>query len=215
MKHFTPLVLLLLISVSCAAPRGSPPVTQPAKSLPQADLKTLQSLHVRLTVNPDDGSVTYFGWYDGRRNLLGPGGIVAAMVGMEPPELKGELRRVGERELVYEGIDQNQIVWVKRYRLDDHSAAVSYRITNRREAGFDAIVYSLADFPDATITGDNRDQYIQSPIARAHFHAEIEHPDFPGEQMNPYALRSESVHLEPGESMEFRMTWELGLPGRP
>jgi hypothetical protein len=134
---------------------------------------------------------------------------------MEPPELKGELRRVGDRELVYEGVDQNQIVWVKRYRLDDLGVTVTYRVTNRRDEGFDAIVYSLADFPDATITGDNRDQYIISQIARAHFHADIQHPNFPGEQMNPYALRSESTHLEPGESMEFRMTWELGLPGRP
>ena len=215
MKTRLRLLSLFIVSLSCAAPPRSPPATQPVKSVTKGEFNSLQSLHVRLTINPSDGSVSYFGWYDGQRNLLGPGGIVAAMVAMEPPELKGELRRVNDRELVYEGVDQNQIVWVKRYRLDDLGATVTYRVTNRRDEGFDAIVYSLADFPDATITGDNRDQYIISPIARAHFHADIQHPNFPGEQMNPYALRSESAHLEPGESMEFRMTWELGLPGRP
>jgi len=215
MKTLLRLLPLLTVAFSCAAPQASPPATQPNKSVTKGEFNSLQSLHVRLTVNPAEGSVTYFGWYDGQRNLLGPGGIVGAMVGMEPPELTGELKRVSDRELVFEGVDQNQILWVKRYRLDDLGATVTYRVTNRRGEGFDAIVYSLADFPDATITGDNRDQYIVSPVARAHFHAEIRHPNFPGEQMNPYALRSESAHLEPGESMEFRMTWELGLPGRP
>jgi hypothetical protein len=215
MKILARFAPLLIVSFSCAAPQASPPATRPSGAVAKGEFNTLQSLHVRLTVDPADGSVTYFGWYDGRRNLLGPGGIVAAMVGMEPPEIKGELRRVNDRELVYEGMDQNQILWVKRYRLDDLGATVTYRVTSRRGEGFDAIVYSLADLPDATITGDNRDQYIVSPVARAHFHAEIRHPNFPGEQMNPYALRSESVHLEPGESMEFRMIWELGLPGRP
>jgi hypothetical protein len=31
--------------------------------------------------------------------------------------------------------------------------------------------------------------------------------------MNPYALRSDTHHLEPGESMTFEMTWEL-IPAR-
>jgi hypothetical protein len=206
---------IVLMTVSCAVRPAAPPTTQPGKSVLKTDFNSIESLHVRLTVNPTDGSVTYFGWYDGRRNLLGTGGIMAALVGMEPPELQGELTRGGARELVFQGIDQNQIAWVKHYRLDDSAASVTYRITNRRNQAFDAIIYSLADFPDATITGDNRDQYIQSPIASAHFHADILHPNFPGEQMNPYALRSESRRLEPGESMEFHMTWELGLPRQP
>ena len=212
MKPLVCVVPILLMTVSCAVRPSAPPATQPGKALSKTEFNTIESLHVRLVVNPGDGSVAYFGWYDGQRNLLGMGGIVAALVGMEPPDLQGKLMRVSERELIFEGVDQNQIGWVKRYQLGDRAATVTYRITNRRDQGFDAIVYSLADFPDATITGDNRDQYIQSPVASAHFHAEITHPNFPGEQMNPYALRSESKRLEPGESMEFRMTWELGLP---
>ena len=203
--------LVVLIAASCAAP----PAVAPGKASVKAAKDSLQSLHVRLTLDPQDGSVIYFGWYDGKRNLLGMGGIVAALVGMEPPELTGELKRISNSELVYSGIDQNQIGWEKRYRLEDHTVSVTYRVTNRRDQGFDAIVYSLADLPDATITGDNRDQYIDAPIARAHFHADIAHPNFPGEQMNPYALRSEAKRLEPGDSMEFAMTWELGLPRNP
>jgi hypothetical protein len=63
--------------------------------------------------------------------------------------------------------------------------------------------------PDATFTGDNRDLHLQTPVARAHFHAVIDDPHFPGEQMSPYAMRSDSRRLPPGGSMEFRMTWEL------
>jgi hypothetical protein len=208
------LPLIALLCVSCAAP-SSTSSTSSTKPSPKSDPNTLQSLHVRLTINPSDGSVLYFGWYDGRRNLLGVGGIVAALVGMEPPELNGELKRISPAELRYEGVDQNQIAWVKRYRIDDRGVQVTYRITNGRDQPFDAIVYSLADLPDATISGDNRDQYIQTPLASAHFHAQIDNPRFPGEQMNPYALRSDSRRLESGESMEFQMTWELGLPGQP
>jgi hypothetical protein len=204
-------LLIALVSFSCAAPS----VTPPAKAKPKSDPATLQSLHVRLTVNPADGSVVYFGWYDGRRNLLGTGGIVAALVGMEPPELRGEFKRISDAEVVFEGIDQNQIAWVKRFHLEDQTVSVTYRITSRREEPFDAIIYSLADLPDATITGDNRDQYIRTPLARARFHAVIDNPNFPGEQMNPYALRSDSRRLEPGGSMEFKMTWELQLPQQP
>jgi len=204
-------LFIAAISFSCAAPS----VTPAAKSKPKSDPYSLQSLHVRLTVNPADGSVVYFGWYEGRRNLLGTDGMVAALVGMEPPELRGEFKRINDAELEFEGIDQNQIAWVKRFHLEDQTVSVTYRITSRREEAFDAIIYSLADLPDATITGDNRDQYIKTPVARARFHAVIDNPNFPGEQMNPYALRSDSRRLEPGASMEFKMTWELQLPQQP
>lgn len=206
-----PWLFIAAISFSCAAPSANPL----SKPKPKSDLASLQSLHVRLTVNPADGSVVYFGWYDGRRNLLGAGGIVAALVGMEPPELRGEFKRINDAEMVFEGIDQNQIAWVKRFHLEEQTVTVTYQITSRREEPFDAIIYSLADLPDATITGDNRDQYVRTPIARARFHAVIDNPNFPGEQMNPYALRSDSRRLEPGESMEFKMTWELQLPRQP
>ena len=210
-RELAPCLTVLLVSLSCAAPSSPPPAANPK---PKSDVATLQSLHVRLTVNPADGTVVYFGWYDGRRNFLGPDGIVSALVGMEPPELRGEFKRINDREVSFEGIDQNQIAWLKRFHLEDQTVSVTYRIINRREEPFDAIIYSLADLPDATITGDNRDQYIQTPIGRARFHAAIDNPNFPGEQMNPYALRSESRRLEPGESMEFKMTWELQLPNR-
>jgi hypothetical protein len=203
-----PWVAIVLLSLSCAAP-SVPPAPKPK---PKTDPTSLQSLHVRLTVNPADGSVVYFGWYDGRRNLLGAGGIVAALVGMEPPELRGDFERISDKEMIFQGTDQNQIAWLKRFHLEDRTVSVTYRITSGRQEPFDAIIYSLADLPDATISGDNRDQYIQTPIARARFHAVIDNPNFPGEQMNPYALRSDSRRLEPGASMEFKMTWELQLP---
>jgi hypothetical protein len=204
---------ITLICLSCTVSKQTA-TTQPLAK-PATDVETIQSLHVRLTLNPTDGSVVYLGWYDGRRNLLGTGGIVAALVGMEPPELHGDFKRLSDAQLLFQGIDQNQIAWIKRFRLDDRTVSVTYRITNRRDQPFDAIVYSLADLPDATITGDNRDQYIRTPVARARFHAAIDNPNFPGEQMNPYALRSDSRHLEPGDSMEFKMTWELQLPRHP
>jgi hypothetical protein len=209
-RHSLLLATFLFLS-SCARTAPSPaaptsvlPATQPS---PGPD--TLQSLHVRLVVDTSDGSVRYLGWYDGRRNLLGPNGIVAAIVGVEPPELKGQLARAGDAELVFTGADQNQINWVKRYRLDGNTVHVTYRVTSHRDQPFDAIVYSLADLPDATISGDNRDQHIRTPDIKAHFRATIDDPNFPGEQMNPYAMRSDSRRLEPGDSMEFRMTWEL------
>ena len=204
------LLALTLLAASCAPhpPTVSQPTTQPASS--NSDSNALQSLHVRLEVNPDSGDVTYFGWYDGRRNLLGPAGITTALVGTAPPELRGELKRLGPGELLFQGLDQNQILWTKRYRLaDDHTIAVSLTIQNRGDRPFDAILYALADLPDATITGDNRDQLIRSPLASAHFHADVANPHFPGEQMNPSALRSDSKHLDPGDSMTFTMTWQL------
>ena len=158
--------------------------------------------------------MSYLGWYDGKRNLLGSEGIGAALIGMEPPEFKGEAKKLNDSEYLYEGVDQNQISWVKRYRLVDNTVHVSIKITSRRDQPFEAIVYSLADLPDATVTGGPADQYIHSPIASAHFRAEIESKHFPGEQMTPFAMRSDSHHLEPGDSMEFRMTWELTLPVR-
>jgi len=206
-----------LVGASSCAPKQ--PITTTSTTRPtvarhaKPEFNVLQTLHVRLEVNPADGSVAYFGWYDGNRNLLGPGGIMTALVGMEPPELKGELHRLSDAELVYDGVDQNQIAWVKRYRLVENTVRVTHQITSRRDQPFDAIIYSLADLPDATITGDNRDQYVQTPSAAAHFHATLQSPNFPGESMNPYALRSDTRHLEPGESMTFEMTWEL-IPGR-
>jgi hypothetical protein len=205
----------VVVSLSCAPNRptagpspASRPSSQPSAVAPEPN--ALQSLHVRLVLNPATGDVVYFGWYDGRRNLLGPGGITTAIVGNPPPELRGQLKRAGERELLYQGIDENGIAWTKRYRLlDDHTVAVTHTIQNRGDRPFDAILYSLADLPDATISGDNRDQRIRSPIAGAHFHADIKDPHFPGEQMNPSALRSDSRHLEPGESLTFQMTWQL------
>jgi hypothetical protein len=205
--------LCVSMHLSCAPASG--PVAQPAtQKNSKSDVNSLTSLHVRITLNPDDGTVTYLGWYDGRRNLLGAGGIVSALVGMEPPELHGQLKRISDHELRFEGTDQNLILWKKRFEIDDAGVNVVYQITNQRNEAFDAIIFSLADLPDATISGDNRDQYIQSPIAAAHFHAQIANPNFPGEQMSPYAMRTESRHLEPGESMELRMRWELSAARR-
>jgi hypothetical protein len=171
---------------------------------------------VRLEVNPASGDVTYFGWYDGRRNLLGPAGITTAIVGTAPPELQGELKKPNPAELIFRGVDQNQIAWTKRYRLQgDDAVVVTHQIQNRSDHGFDAILYSLADLPDATITGDNRDQHVRTPTAAAHFHADIQNPHFPGEQMNPSALRSDSRRLEPGDSMTFTMTWRLSVARPP
>jgi hypothetical protein len=205
-------LFLILTGFSCA----HAPATQPAaaKAAPATDRTMLQSLHVLLAIDPDDGNVKYFGWYDGKRNILGPGGIVSALIGMQPPELKGETTKVSPTEIRFVGIDQNQIRWEKQYRLVENTVSVTLRITSRRDQAFDAIVYSLSDLPDSTIKGDNRDQYTSSPLANAHLHADIENPHFPGEQMNPFVLRSESHHLEPGDSFEFHMTWELGLPQR-
>lgn len=214
MRHAA-LILVTLAASACAPIRpaaSTQPTSRPSSqpSAPAPEPNALQSLHVRLVLNPATGDVAYFGWYDGRRNLLGPGGITTAIVGNPPPELRGSLRRAGDRELLYQGVDENQIAWTKRYRLvDDHTVAVTHTIQNRGDRGFDAIVYSLADLPDATISGDNRDQRIRSPIATAHFHADIADPHFPGEQMNPSALRSDSKRLEPGDSLTFRMTWLL------
>ncbi|HEY7120001.1 MAG TPA: hypothetical protein VH475_25660 [Tepidisphaeraceae bacterium] len=199
-----------LTALSCTAPPPTQPVSAPAtQPADSTEPDALQSLHLRLVVNPATGDVTYLGWYDGRRNLLGSGGIVTALVGMEPPELRGELKKLAPNELLFRGIDQNQILWTKRYRLDDRTVFVTHTITNRGDRPFDAILYSLADLPDATIRGDNRDQLITSPLANARFHAEIANPNFPGEQMNPYALRSDTHRLNPGDSMDCHMTWEL------
>lgn len=199
------------LGLACAKREPAPTITQEQAQTPA---NVLQSLHVRLEVNPQDGGVRYLGWYDGQRNLLGPHGITAALAGMEPPEMSGDLKKVNPSELRFAGTDQNKIQWVKRYRLDDRTVSVTYRLTSLREEPFDAIVYSMAHLPDATISGDNRDQYIHSPVAEAHFRASIENPHFPGEQMNPFALRSDARRLEPGDSMEFEMTWELKPPAR-
>ena len=211
------LVVVVVSCAACAGREGARPAeaggtTRPAAAATEPNV--LQSLHVRVVVEPADGGVSYLGWYDGRRNLLGPSGIVAAIVGMQPPELNGELVRTGPNELRFAGIDQNRIGWVKTYRLDENTVHVSYQVTNLRGQEFAAIVYSLADLPDAVIKGDNRDMHVETPTMRAHFRARIDDPHFPGEQMNPFAMRSASRELGPGESMEFRMTWELILPGR-
>jgi hypothetical protein len=203
-------LLLLFFSLACTT--STLQHTHLTAPQPAPDPLSLQSLHVRLTIRSTDGGVSYFGWYDGQRNLLGPGGISQALVGMEPPELKGEAKKISDNELLYEGIDQNQFAWVKRYRLEENTVHVTLKITSKRDQGCDAIIYSLSDLPDATITGDPRDQIISAPIASAHFHADIDAASFPGESMTPYALRSDQRHLEPGESMEFHMTWELALP---
>jgi hypothetical protein len=197
---------MMSAGLSCAS---NSPAAPPAKL---GEAHALKSLHVRLEVNPQDGAVTYLGWYDGKRNLLGPGGIVCALVGMEPPEMQGELKRISAQELRFDAIDQNRMAWQKRFTISENSVEVLYRITNRRDQAFDAIIYSLADLPDATISGDNRDQYIHTPLAEAHFHAFIDNPNFPGEQMSPYAMRSDSRRLESGESMELQMNWELAPP---
>jgi hypothetical protein len=207
-------ILALLTTIPSCAPNNAPPPSPPPNAAtrpitPTSASNSLQSLHVRLTIRPADGSVEYLGWYDGRRNLLGPSGITAAIVGIEPPQLNGKLSRPASNELLFDGVDQSRIRWQKRYRLDDNQVTVTYRVTNARDQEFDAIVYSLADLPDATITGDNRDQHVRTPTINAHFHATIDNPNFPGEQMTPYAMRSDSRRLEPGDSMEFHMTWEL------
>jgi hypothetical protein len=209
MKSFPPLFLLFLSLACSTAALQHSHYTQPT---PKPDPLSLQSLHVRLTLRPTDGGVSYFGWYDGKRNLLGPAGIGQALIGMEPPELKGEAKKISDTELLYQGIDQNQFAWVKRYRLEENTVHVTIKVTNKRDQASDVIIYSLSDLPDATITGNPRDQLISAPIASAHFHADIDSATFPGESMTPYALRSDQHHLEPGESMEFHMTWELALP---
>jgi hypothetical protein len=206
----SPTILLACLLTSCG-PSGNRPAA--IDSPPSGDERFIRSLHARLAVNPADGNVAYLGWYDGRRNLLGPGGISAALVGMEPPDFRdAKLDKPSPNELRFRGLDHNHVLWEKTYRLDPQPGTkvqVTYRITNRRDEPFDAIIYSLADLPDATIAGDNRDLYIKTPIAQAHFHADITDPHFPGEQMTPYAMRSDSKRLEPGGSMEFRLSWEL------
>jgi len=205
--------LIACLGLSCA-PATTVEHGRVANPEVERDPMSLQSLHVRLTIRPTDGGVTYFGWYDGKRNLLGPGGISAALIGMEPPELKGETKRISDTEIQFEGIDQNQIIWIKRYRLEESTVHVMIKITSKRDQPFDAIIYSLSDLPDSTISGTPREQIISSPIASAKFHADIDSAIFPGESMSPYTLRSDTQRLEPGGSMEFHMTWELGLAKR-
>ncbi len=201
----TATIALAMLS-SCSAPVQPSPERA---ALPADAPNVLTSLHLRLEIAAETGTVTYFGGYDGRRNLLGPGGITSSLVGMEPAEMRGGIVRVSKTELRYAGIDQNGIVWEKSWKIDDTTAQVALRITSKRGDGFDAIIYSLADLPDARISGDNRDLHISTPQAEADFHAFIVDPHFPGEQMSPYAMRSDSKRLEPGESMEFRMSWSL------
>ena len=211
-------MILALSAPSCAPREAAPPPasTRPATQAapaPPAGPNALRSLHLRLELNPATGDVTYFGAPDGRRNLLGPAGITTALVGTAPPELKGDLAKPAPTELLFHGTDQNQIAWTKRYRLQgDRALAVTHTIQNRGDHAFDAIVYSLADLPGATISGDNRDLHIRTPTVTAHFRADIRDPHFPGEQMNPSALRSDSKHLEPGDTMEFDMTWQIEEP---
>lgn len=201
-------ILTVLLSLSCT-PADHSQTTRTPGAKPIADANSLISLHLRLTLDPESGDVTYLGWYDGLRNLLGPGGIGAALIGMEPPELKGELKKLSDTEFQYTGIDQNQITWLKRYRLEASTVHVTLKITSHRDQSFEAIIYSRSDLPDATITGTPRDQEISSPIATAHFHADIDAKYFPGESMSPYILRSDTKNLNSGDSLEFHMTWEL------
>src|SRR4051812_13992775 len=102
MKLSSLLPALAVLALSCA-PNGPSPTTAPAANVSaQTDPNSLQSLHVRLTIDPDSGVVTYLGWYDGQRNLLGQHGITAAIVGIEPPELHGRLSKVSQNELLFE-----------------------------------------------------------------------------------------------------------------
>lgn len=211
MKLTRAIFLLAGFSIACT-PGTTVERGHLAQSQPKPDPFSLQTLHVRLSIRPEDGGVSYFGWYDGKRNLLGPGGITQALIGMEPPEIKGEIKKTGDGEIIFEGTDQNQIVWRKHYRLEDNTVHATIKITSKRDQPFDAIIYSLSDLPDSTITGTPRDQNISSPIASAHFHADIDATVFKGESMNPYTLRSDQRRLEPGDSLEFHMTWELALP---
>jgi len=211
-------VLIAVVScVTLGCGRSGPQVQEDAKPAGEARFAyagpdALVNLHLKLEVNPETGTVSYFGFYDGQRNLLGPGGITSSIVGMEPPELKGQLKKISSTELRYAGIDQNRMMWEKSWKIEGMAVQALLRIENRRDDAFDAIIYSLADLPDATFKGDNRDLHISTPKVSAHFHAIIENPMFPGEQMSPYAMRSDSKRLEPGEAMEFRMTWTLKLP---
>src|SRR4051812_45932628 len=104
--------LLAIFSIGCT-PGTTVERGHLTQSQPKLDAYSLQTLHVRLSIRPDDGTVSYFGWYDGKRNLLGPGGITQALIGMEPPEFKGETKKTSDSEIVFEGTDQNQIVWQK------------------------------------------------------------------------------------------------------
>lgn len=205
MKCLVLLIAIVLAGCAARAPEATSAETRENK--PEANV--LLSLHLRLQVRPEDGTVTYLGWYDGRRNLLGPNGMVAGLVGIEPPEMNGKLTMSGGDELRFEGTDQSGIHWVKTWRLDDRTVHVTYRIRNDRDMAFDAILYSLADLPEAQITGDNRALDLSTPHMKARFTAHIDNPHFPGEQMNPFAMRSDSKRLEPGQWLEFRMTWEL------
>jgi hypothetical protein len=211
MKPHRAIFLLACLSIACT-PDTTIQRGHLTQSLPKLDAYSLQTLHVRLSIRPEDGGVSYFGWYDGKRNLLGPAGIIQVVKGMEPPELKGEIKKIGENEILFEGTDQNQIVWQKQYRLEDNTVHATIKITSKRDQPFDAIITSYSDLPDSTITGTPRDQNISSPIASAHFHADIDTTRFPGESMNPFTLRSDQRRLEPGDSLEFHMTWELALP---
>ncbi len=211
MKLPRAICLLAFVSLACT-PATTVEHRHLTQSQPKLDAYSLQTLHVRLSIRPEDGGVRYFGWYDGKRNLLGPGGIAQALIGMEPPEFKGEAKKTSDSEIVFEGTDQNQIVWHKQYRLEDNTVHATIKITSKRDQPFDAIIYSLSDLPDSTITGTPRDQNISSPIASAHFHADIDATVFKGESMNPYTLRSDQRRLEPGDSLEFHMTWQLDLP---
>ncbi|HYE21921.1 MAG TPA: hypothetical protein VEA69_26005 [Tepidisphaeraceae bacterium] len=194
--------------------RPADPAAAPAGAFAFAGPTSIVNLHLKLDVDDDTGTVKYFGWYDGQRNLLGPGGVTTGLIGVEPPDVRGQLTKVGPTELRFAGRDQNGIVWEKAWRIDGSTVHVSVKITSRRDDAFDAIVYVLPDLPDAKVSGDNRDLRISTPVGEAHFHAVIENPNFPGEQFNPYAMRSESKRLEPGDSMEFRMTWTLRPAGR-
>jgi hypothetical protein len=189
----------------CASTQPTP-TTQPTRE----DF-TLRAPAIKLTINPSTGVVTYFGSRFGNKNLLGAGGITSSLVGMEPAEITGEFERVSASEFRFTGVDQNQIAWVKTFMMERDAVRVIYRVTNRRQDAFDAIVYSLADMPDARIKGDNRRLEFETDWARGTMHAQIDDPHFPGESMSPYVMRSDSRRLEPGASMEFVMRWELRM----
>lgn len=214
MRFIHPLfaAVIWLLVIGCAPSKSAKIDDAPISRFAFAGPNSLVNLHLKLEVDPATGVVSYFGFYDGQRNLLGPGGITTSIVGMEPPELRGQLRKLSSTEIRYIGMDQNRIVWEKTWKIEETAVHVTIRIENRRDEAFDAIIYSLADLPDATFSGDNRDLHITTPKVSADFHAFIDNPHFPGEQMSPYAMRSDSKHLEPGQVMEFRMTWTLKLP---
>jgi hypothetical protein len=170
----------------------------------------LKNRILRAVISDQTGDVTFWGFVDQNRNLLGDHKIYPTLTGLPASSPKGTIEKRDDETWQFFGDDDNHITWRKIYRLNGDSLFVSIQIQNNRPDLLVTTEQINCDLPDMKITHHDP-ELLEASIDHTtlSFRGFNEFPAPTIQPAMPVLIQSDTFHLKPQERQSYTTEWKL------